>query len=284
MDHSQYYTVTSAADDNYAECLGVTLISLLNNTNQARRLSIQIIDGGISAGNKENLRQVADYFHTNINFVTIDRSQFNNIYLAEHENSYHISETAYYRLLLPHGLDSSIEKFLYIDCDTIVKTDVTALWEQELDDAVLAAAENFGGVDRFEALGIPYSSGYFNSGILMVNAWQWRRNRITEKVISFIQRNEDKMYYHDQDGLNAVLYSLRKELHPRWNTMTSMFTDKLPPDRYGKKVIEAISSPAIVHFTGPAKPWHRACPHPYKHDYKYYLMFFQSVVKSALPN
>lgn len=284
MKQSKYYTVTSAADDNYAECLGVTLISLLNNTSQTLRISLQIIDGGISTGNKEKLRQIADYFHTNINFITIDRSLFDHIYLAEHENSHHISETAYYRLLLPHVIDPSIERFLYIDCDAIVKTDVTALWEQELDDAVLAAAENFGGVERRSTLGIPYSYGYFNSGVLMINARQWRENRIAEKVISFIKNNEDKMYYHDQDGLNAILYSQRKELHPRWNTMTSMFTDKLPADRYGKKVIEAISSPAVVHFTGPAKPWHLDCPHPYKHEYKYYMMFFQSIVKTKLPN
>ncbi|WP_366414836.1 glycosyltransferase [Paenibacillus sp. GP183] len=40
----------------------------------------------------------------------------------------HMSRQAYYRIVIPHLLDKSIKKALYLDCDIIVKEDIRKLW------------------------------------------------------------------------------------------------------------------------------------------------------------
>lgn len=40
---------------------------------------------------------------------------------------------------------------------------------------------------------------------------------VTTKVLRFIEQNPDKLRFHDQDALNAVLHDRWTLLHPKWN-------------------------------------------------------------------
>jgi lipopolysaccharide biosynthesis glycosyltransferase len=100
---------------------------------------------------------------------------------------------------------------------------------------------------------------------------QWRRESITAQVIRFIRDNPDKMYYHDQDGLNAVLHDKWLELDPRWNIQRNMLIRGNKELKRNAPLAEAIRKPSVIHFTGTPKPWHFHDNHTYKHQYYKYL-------------
>ena len=86
------------------------------------------------------------------------------------------TEAASLRLLLPELLPE-LDKILYLDCDIIVRQDLTRLWnETDLGDNYLAAvyeAAIEGQAERFRALGCDPVK-YFNSGFLLMNLKQMR--------------------------------------------------------------------------------------------------------------
>ena len=162
------------------------------------------------------------------------------------------SIAAYYRILAPRVLPADIDKILYLDSDIIVRKSLNELWQCDLSDQALAAVEDEGdGVQR--AVGWwPAGTRYFNSGVLLINLEFWRQNSVSERAINFIRDNPEKVTYWDQDALNAILVHRWIKLPTRWNFQ------------------ETGKDPAIVHFIGEEKPWHRSLKHPFKYEYHKY--------------
>ena len=78
----------------------------------------------------------------------------------------HGSVAAYFRLLLPAMLPMSVERFVFIDADTIVVDSIVPLWELSLEGRALAAV----GEHRLSCQDHGYEfGGYFNSGIMVVD-------------------------------------------------------------------------------------------------------------------
>lgn len=269
MSHSSPYIVTTVADANYAEHTAVSFTSLLMNTTKPERIEFHVIETGWSSYQKQMLEQLGVHFKSRVVFHAIDTDKYKNLFQANHKYSYHITNAAYYRLSIPY-LFTEAEKVLYIDCDTVIQEDITILWKIPLRHQVIAAAENFGGFYRNDDLFMPLEAKYFNSGVMMLQVPNWKKHQVTDQVVQFIQKHESRMLYHDQDGLNAVLYNHWFELHPKWNTMTDMFLKAVPDTRQGKKVMSAAEKPAVIHFTGPEKPWQPNTRHPLKHLYHEY--------------
>lgn len=79
---------------------------------------------------------------------------------------------------------------------------------------------------------------YFNSGIMIIDVEEWRRNSISEKVISFINNNSKDMFvFHDQDALNAILYDKWYGLHPRWNAQTHIMLKEKTSNPFGQEAL-----------------------------------------------
>ncbi|MFZ4356097.1 glycosyltransferase family 8 protein, partial [Enterococcus gallinarum] len=80
---------------------------------------------------------------------------------------------------------------------------------------------------------------------------------VTTKVLRFIEENPDKLRFHDQDALNAVLHDRWTLLHPKWNAQGYILSKaKKHPTIYGEKQYEETRrAPSIIHFTGHVKPW-----------------------------
>ena len=66
--------IFSATDNNYAQHLGVTIVSLLENKLPETEICYHIIDGGISKENKLKLQRIGERYKTEIRFLQIDRN------------------------------------------------------------------------------------------------------------------------------------------------------------------------------------------------------------------
>lgn len=183
--------------------------------------------------------------------------------------------TAWYRLLLPR-LMADQRRVLYLDADLMVIEPVRALWEHDLGDHLLAAVTNPTlGSDRQRVitdLGLDSPEQYFNSGLMLLDLERLRVSGRMDEVERFVRERNAPMPWADQEPLNAVLARDRMSLHPRWNVMNPCY--ELPARLLPwteDEVADAIARPAIVHFIGPRKAWHRGLSHPHKHTWHRHL-------------
>jgi lipopolysaccharide biosynthesis glycosyltransferase len=169
----------------------------------------------------------------------------------------------WFRIFLPDLLPDA-DRVLYLDVDTIVTDSLAPLVELDLDGHYLGAVTNVfqqNHMHRPRDLGLAGPEVYFNSGVLLMNLEEMRRDRSAAALRDYAIENGDRIEWPDQDALNVVLGGKRLPLEPRWNVMNSL---RFPwsADVFGADAVEdALRRPAIRHFEGPGhnKPWHYMC-------------------------
>ncbi|MGL4695839.1 glycosyltransferase family 8 protein [Enterococcus larvae] len=259
--------VVSASDEHYAPFLCVMITSLLENTSPDTEIDFYILDDQISRKSKAYLRQTVK-IHSNqatIDFIPVDSHTYEHFLVSDH-----ITTTAYFRISLPTLLEAyNYRKILYIDADTLILDDIKGLYDSSLQGKVIGAVIDPGQTKALERLGIQSKDYYFNSGVMVVDLQKWKEQNITEKTLKFLTDHGDRILYHDQDALNAVLYEQWAPLHPKWNMQTSLIFERHPaPNKeYERLYKEGNAAPSIIHFTGHDKPWNTLENHPYQQLY-----------------
>ncbi|MCC4034284.1 glycosyltransferase family 8 protein [Enterococcus hirae] len=259
--------VVTASDENYAPYLSVMIATVLENSTKTRHIYFYVIDDGISEYSKEGLRQTVKKHSDNatIQFLTVDKDVYEDFLVSDH-----ITTTAYLRISLPKILAKyDYKKVLYLDSDILVLDDIVHLYDQPLNGKTIGAVIDPGQTKALKRLGIESDAYYFNSGVMVIDIDRWNEKMITEKTINYLKENGDRIIYHDQDALNAVLYEDWEQLEPKWNMQTSLIFERHPaPDAAYEKLYKAGNeSPSIVHFTGHDKPWNTLKDHPYTNVY-----------------
>lgn len=167
------------------------------------------------------------------------------------------SEAASFRLLLPEIL-TEYEKILYIDCDVVVRNSLAKLYDNtDLGDNLLAAVyeapiEKQG--ERWAALGCSPQE-YFNSGFLIMNLAQMRKEGTSRKLIDGLKT--DYLEFPDQDVLNQVCKGRVLALPPIYNSIRTFFLPQYKSDflrQYAESDWDAVQSYGTIHYTG-GKPW-----------------------------
>jgi lipopolysaccharide biosynthesis glycosyltransferase len=174
-------------------------------------------------------------------------------------------KATWYRVFLPELLPGC-DRVLYLDSDLIVLDDLAPLFDDvDMGGHQIGAVTNVfqhNDAGRPAELGLPSADVYFNAGVLLMNLAAMREDRSSRALISYARENSELIAFRDQDALNVVLGERRRELHPRWNCMNSLFVFDHAADVFGREALEeARSNPAIRHFEGPSinKPWHYLC-------------------------
>lgn len=270
--------IVCAADNQFADALTVMIYSVLK-TSSSKNIKLYVLDGGISLLAKNRISTLVNERGNQIKFLKMDENMFKGYLVSER-----LTQAIYYRLLIPDLLlGENVQKAIYLDCDLILNADISELWNVELGRNVLAAvAETNEGcryvsspraLRLYKELGIPEKNKYFNSGVLVMNLEEWRKRNITAKVCNYLTENCEQVIYHDQDGLNAILWDSWLELPTDWNVMSYLFITehKHQVINMEKETVEQLRrKPKIVHFTGWKKPWIEECVHPYASLYRKY--------------
>lgn len=174
----------------------------------------------------------------------------------------YITETAYYRLLIPI-LFKNLKKIIYLDCDTIVQSDIAELFQIDLKDNIVAAVRDYhiSQIQKDKELYFPgfwnYAhdilcikdiSCYFNSGVMVFDIQKMNEKDIFNQFLNVAKINN--RYFHDQNILNSVLQYNIMHLDPSWNIQVNMGNDI-----YIQLLSSQYSSPKILHFCSQRKPW-----------------------------
>jgi lipopolysaccharide biosynthesis glycosyltransferase len=250
------------ADANFVVPLAVTLRSLAETQDNACLLSITVLSAGIPQSDQDRIQ--ASVPELSLRFVSIEQYLPSDI-----PNISHLNRSTYGRLFGVDLLPSGAKRAVYLDADVIVTTDIGFLFSFDLKGAPVAAVQsptiphvsNPMGLAQWRSIGISPRTRYMNTGVLVIDVDAWKTRNIGRAVLDFVRNNLEFLSLADQDGLNGVLAGDWAELPLRWNQESCLRRNThfaysfFPRD----EVDEAINDPAIVHFTGPKKPWRRGC-------------------------
>ncbi len=252
-------------DDAYAPHMGVTLCSALHNLGKDTAATVFVV-GNLHDRNKKNIQAVINKYHAEARFIAVDIQDFADLKVSDY-----ISLAAYFRLALPDLLPQDVAKVLYLDCDLIIKDDLTKLFDTDITDyyfaAVPEAQQKSQYIDRTR-LGIPQDALYFNTGVLLLNLDKWRIDGSTKKILDFIKANPHRIHWWDQDALNIFFHDSYKAVDSYWN-FSKMHVQQAGLQPGQEKTVPI----GIIHFYGGMgdKPWDYYCVHPLQYEYERYL-------------
>lgn len=173
---------------------------------------------------------------------------------------------AYLRLAVPALLpEESVA--LYLDADVLILADLRPLLTMNLHSACVGAARDplsptvgQGMLSGWKELGFAEESGYFNSGVLLINLDAWRTHDIGTRCHEFLLTYPQHISHPDQDALNYVLRDSWVRLNCLWNVFAASALVKIRWLDYGdggvrqRELLDQERRARILHFAGP-KPW-----------------------------
>ncbi len=267
--------VVYGVDNRFAVPLAASIESALDHVGPGRRLDIHIIDGGLSGKNRARLIQSFKSRRCQLTWLQPEQGALSSLKVGGA-----ITVATYYRLLIPRLLPT-YSKVIYLDADVIVEGDLVDLWELPLRDRHLLAVQDQGvrvisgpfGLSNYHTLRIPEGSKYFNAGVLVLNLSKWRENHTAERIMDYVRDQHEHIRFHDQDGLNAILWQDWAELDPRWNQMPQILQVATAEDSpFEREVFRLLTTrPYIIHYASADKPWRFGCRHPATEQFFLYL-------------
>lgn len=270
--------IVCAGNKNFIVPLKVMIKSLTINTKE--NLNVFILNKDWEDEDKiDFIETFSSTKHMEIKFLDVENYEC----LESFKTTKNIPIEAYFRLFLPEILPDNIGQIIYLDGDIIVEGDIKELWEIPIrEKALMAVPEMFHeahyvssplALHTFKKLNIPEKQKYFNSGVLKINIKKWKADKIVSRIINYLIENKDEVLWHDQDGLNAILWNDWEELPSEWNVMTALFQEN-DFSRIGisdEVAHHIMKNPKIIHYTNSKeKPWKETCTNPLKDKYFFY--------------
>ena len=271
--------VVYASNDNYARPLAVSMLSLFDRNRRARQLSVYVISMGISGESRMRLESIAAQYGREVQFLELADigSQF-----AGEIDTRGFDISAMGRLFVGSLLPESVERVLYLDCDTVVAQPLMELWRTDLRGNVLAAVMEptiYGAVKR--EIGLTDRDIYVNSGVLLIDLKRWRQVGAERKLLDFYEEKGGSLFACDQDTINGALKGRILPLPPKYNFFPNyryfsyaelvkhepVYADAVKEE----ELREAKRHPVVIHYVGDERPWIAGNLNHYRKAYEHCL-------------
>ncbi len=259
-----------SSNDKGVNMMAVAIYSVIKN-NQKHRLNFYIIHSNINQKNIDRLKKLQSrHRNANIKFISIDGDQLKTIKITNM-----VTTEAYYRYLAPDILPKSENRVLYMDIDTLCLSDLSELYNTNLEGKCIAAVEDYAfnnSDDYRDNKAWVHSQGvkkYVNSGVLLMNLTEMRKGIMTEfwdgiynkpKIIP-----EKYNVFADQTVTNLIFKDSIKYLDKKYNVFTTALAGL------------NVKNPAVVHFTGFSKPLTYRDEHSAIYDEKYFMYYWETM-------
>ena len=189
----------------------------------------------------------------------------------------HISKATFHRLFLDEYLPD-LGRVIYLDVDILVRASLQGLWASKLGGRVAGGIRDGsipflsapGSVEDWRTLGAAATAMYCNTGVMVLDLALWRSLGMARRILTYLQDRDGLVRMADQGAINAALRGDWAPLDPRWNVQTEFFdpNNLVEPFLDPATFHSIVEDPAIVHFTGPDKPWTSRCGHPFAAEWK----------------
>lgn len=248
----------------YNRHAGTTIVSVLENC--SCKVIIHLLYGDKSSfqnpidfeDNIQKYIELASKYGAKILFYPVALPDWIND--SNRQNLQYFTPGTLLRLYLPTLLSKDISKIVYLDCDIVVKTDLSKIWDITLGNYSIAACVDVANKsnvrfysDIHKPFGIDWKK-YFNAGFIVLNLTKIRETEnLPDTVMSIIYQHPE-LPYLDQDVLNIVFKDDTYFLSQRYNLPVGM---RMTDCRLMKKlgVRDGEYNDCILHFNGRKKPW-----------------------------
>ena len=263
--------VAFSCDEKYSRIMAVSIVSLFEHNKQFDEIVVYVLENKVSKESIIQIQKISKSYNRQVEFVDI-------LPLCEKYRFWEQNEDSrYIRLILPEIIHEN--KVLYLDCDVLIKKNLTELWYTSIEDYAQAAVLDTVRREARAESGIGNDGSYYNSGVLLINLEYWRTHNVIDLFRIFKKKNSNKGIYRDQRVINGVLAEKTLRLGPSYNFTPEMemFTSKQIMHLTGTnwfysdlQLKQASESPAIIHFAGRSidRPWYKNCENKYTSSYR----------------
>jgi len=250
--------IAYALDDKYSTLALVSMISALE-TNKNNDVEIIILYSKLKNLTLKSFETLRKYSNCILRFVKVDEKLFEGLPI-----SFWVTVEAWFRVKIAE-LCPDLDKVLYVDCDTLIINDLSSLFVIELKDNLFAGILDIWDVkNHVKRLNI-LDKMYFNSGVLLINCSEWRKENYFEKIYDYAIKNERIIECSDQDVLNKIADGKKLKIPPQYDFMETWWR-KYYNEYENEDLINynnAKLNPVIIHFTG-LKPNYYKCLNSFK--------------------
>ncbi|MBQ7173695.1 MAG: glycosyltransferase family 8 protein [Clostridia bacterium] len=243
MSTKKEIPVFFSVDHKYIPFLGVAIHSLKKNLSKNSHCTIHVLYTNIPEDLKARITALSDD-RADIRFTNVEKKV--SLLAGELNLRDYYTISIYYRLFIA-SMFPQYHKAIYLDADVVLNDDITGLYDQELGDNLVGAASDaivYGHPDFVQyakgSLGID-AMKYFNSGVLLMNLDEFRRQKIGERFVELLNKYHFDTICPDQDYLNHLCRGQVLYLDKGWNKMS------LDEDYDGV--------PHLIHYNMFYKPW-----------------------------
>jgi len=278
--------IVLAINSAYTKQATVVMYSALKNAKQSTKYSFFVITHDLKDSDIKFIDSVLRS-HTNLTdlqIIFVSDSDYNSIPLIGR-----FGREAFFRLFIPKLLPN-LDKLIYLDSDTMVLSDLTQLFDTNVDGKAYAACSEKrlysykwnvlvcrdmqSRFEFFDKIGfdiLDNQTHYTNSGVMIINNKYWIQHNWLDRAMNFVAQNIGDINFScpDQDALNILAWQdgvdSRVYLDWKYNVSNNFVLDKcdkqnlvlqanfrsLYYDGNSGKDFE----PAIIHYAGGIKPW-----------------------------
>lgn len=273
--------IVYASDDRFAEILGVSLVSLYENNQDMEELVVYVLENEIKSENKSKIERVSQKYKRSmpIWIKAYDISKVLCMEIAIDRGSL----SQYARLFVSSSLPADLDRVLYLDCDIIVNKSIRELWNLDLHNKTIGALLDAFSPQYRVNIGLKKKDIMFNSGVMLIDLKHWKKQKVEERLLKFIESKKGKIQQGDQGALNAVLSYDAYCFEPRFNSVTiyydfnydEMMIYRKPPEGFYSRdeIRKAVEEPVVIHYTTSflsKRPWIVGCQHKYVDVWRYF--------------
>ncbi|MDY5940328.1 MAG: glycosyltransferase family 8 protein [Eubacteriales bacterium] len=243
--------ILATLDRNYIPYFNVMLFSLLES-NPEEFFEVYLLHDSLCPSDMtDSIRILGD--RGVLRLVGIREEE-----LSEAPTTDRYPKEIYYRIFAAKYLPETLDRILYLDPDLIVNKSIRELYDMPMGTAFFAAASHIGNIlHRFNELRLDMDEDmpYINSGVMLINLRQLRKEQRCEEVFDYIRTHKGKLILPDQDIISG-LYGNR--IIPvdcyRYNMTERLFLfhrqsgDRMDLDYVRRHAV-------IIHYCGRNKPW-----------------------------
>lgn len=247
-------------DDNYVIPTCVAITSALLNKTRETFYKIFIITTKLS----EESRQIFCRFNCkdiSVYVIKTELGELSELHKFSVKGYCVATPAALLKFRLPELIGES--KVLYLDGDVIVRSDLGKLFETDLNGYYAGVVVDSGSIYSKNKIVTKYNN-YFNSGVMLLNLNEMRKNNCTALLINNKKLSNDSQLM-DQNIFNNVFDGKVKLLSIEYNCLyvnlvraSHKFTIEQLNDRYKCNycsLVEIEKNAKIIHYSSKDKPW-----------------------------
>lgn len=189
-------------DDNYCNYALPFIYSVIKNNIQSN-IVFHVVTCKMSQLNRQYLTDFCNMYQSTITFYDVKVEMFDGLKANDRYPS-----VLYYKLLPHYVMPKKLQRILYMDIDMIVTKSLQDLYNTDLKDNYLGACYDINPFKRIlnnVADATKLQLEYVNSGTVLYNLQQLRKDNITLETYTEWLKNHKQTLYEEQLLNNALL-------------------------------------------------------------------------------